>query len=542
VKYDVNPFLTTACLMGSCSSAAALADNSGISTIRRGGGSTRLTLNMPTLNGDQHSGGGWPDNVGILAMDIYFPAQYVDQSELETYDGVSAGKYTVGLGQTRMGFCTDREDINSLCLTVVNRLLEKSKTDPSQIGRIEVGTETIIDKSKSVKSVLMQLFADSGNTDVEGVDSTNACYGGTAALFNAINWVESSAWDGRLALAVCGDIAVYAAGPARPSGGAGAVAMLIGPDAPLSIDRGVRSTHMDHVYDFYKPDMSSEYPVVDAPLSIRCYLSSLDQCYAKYRAKSAAWERLKNGSNDDSAKKRVNLNSFDGVVFHTPYCKLVQKSLARLALNDFINQRTEDANHSCPTHLEKFASVSLEASYFDRDVEKAFMTDSLASFEAKTRPSLLVATNVGNMYTPSLYGGLISHLLSVPADQLAAGGHKIALFSYGSGLASSFYSISVCPRLPLSAESTEISTPAKLSLLLDCLADVKSRLDARRKMAPDEFVAALATREKAVHATDVTPEGDIDAMFPGTWFLQRIDDKHRRTYGRVPVTKLSNGH
>ena len=151
---------------------------------------------------------------------------------------MSAGKYTVGLGQTRMGFCSDREDVNSLCLTVVNRLMEKTGTAYSQVGRLEVGTETIIDKSKSVKSVLMKLFTESGNTDLEGVDSTNACYGGTAALFNSVNWVESSAWDGRLALAVCADIAVYAAGAARPSGGAGAVAMLIGPGAPLVLDRG----------------------------------------------------------------------------------------------------------------------------------------------------------------------------------------------------------------------------------------------------------------------------------------------------------------
>ena len=41
-----------------------------------------------------------------------------------------------------------------------------------------------------------------------------------------------------LALAVCADIAVYAAGAARPSGGAGAVAMLIGPGAPLVLERG----------------------------------------------------------------------------------------------------------------------------------------------------------------------------------------------------------------------------------------------------------------------------------------------------------------
>jgi len=163
----------------------------------------------------------WPQNVGIRAIEVLFPSQYVDQTELETFDGASAGKYTIGLGQAKMGFCSDREDVNSLCLTVVSRLLERYHVKHSEIGRLEVGTETIVDKSKSVKSVLMQLFAESGNTDIEGIDTTNACYGGTAALFNAVNWVESSSWDGRLALAVCADIAVYAKGasplPVPPS-------------------------------------------------------------------------------------------------------------------------------------------------------------------------------------------------------------------------------------------------------------------------------------------------------------------------------------
>ena len=59
-----------------------------------------------------------------------------------------------------------------------------------------MGTETLLDKSKSVKTVLMQLFQDSGNTDIEGIDTKNACYGGTAAVFNAVNWIESSSWDG----------------------------------------------------------------------------------------------------------------------------------------------------------------------------------------------------------------------------------------------------------------------------------------------------------------------------------------------------------
>lgn len=43
---------------------------------------------------------------------------------------------------------------------------------------------------------------------------------------------------GRYALVVAGDIAVYATGNARPTGGAGAVAMLIGPNAPLILERG----------------------------------------------------------------------------------------------------------------------------------------------------------------------------------------------------------------------------------------------------------------------------------------------------------------
>lgn len=231
------------------------------------------------MNGDHNGQPAWPQDVGILDIEIYFPSQHVDQTELETFDGASAGKYTKGLGQTKMGFCSDREDVASLCLTVVDKLMTRTGTSYNNVGRLEVGTETLIDKSKSVKSVLMQLFTDSGNSDVEGIDCTNACYGGTAALFNSISWIESSAWDGRLALAVCADIAVYATGPARPTGGAGAVAMLIGPQAPLVLERGLRASHVAHQYDFYKPNLASEYPTVDGPLSIKCYLQVIRKAF-----------------------------------------------------------------------------------------------------------------------------------------------------------------------------------------------------------------------------------------------------------------------
>ena len=43
---------------------------------------------------------------------------------------------------------------------------------------------------------------------------------------------------GRFAVVVAADIAVYASGNARPTGGAGAVALLVGPSAPLYLERG----------------------------------------------------------------------------------------------------------------------------------------------------------------------------------------------------------------------------------------------------------------------------------------------------------------
>ena len=469
----------------------------------------------------------FPADVGIVNMEIYFPSAYVDQTELEAFDGASAGKYTIGLGQTKMGFCADNEDVNSLCLTAVSRLVKKSGISYADIGRLEVGTETLVDKSKSVKSVLMKLFEASGNSDVEGVDSTNACYGGTAALFNSLAWVESSAWDGRYAVAVCADIAVYAKGSARPTGGAGAVAMLVGPGAALVPERGLRATHVQHVYDFYKPDMSSEYPTVDGPLSIQCYLRSLDRCYQLYCAKAAKRCKL---NNNPEAAAAVSLDSFDALLFHSPFCKLVQKSLARLTLNDYVRTPEDLRPTRFPSVPEVMATVNLEDSVFNRDVEKAFMAASKETFEAKTKPTLEIATNVGNMYTPSLYGGLVSFLVSREIGDLAA--RRVALFSYGSGLVSSFFSLRV---------AADTGPNAPLTKLKRSLNDVRRRLEARTKVAPADFERTMQLRESVHHAAPYTPVAPLADLFPGTWYLAAVDEKHRREYLEHKAEAV-NGH
>lgn len=363
-------------------------------------------------------------------------------------------------------------DIYSLALTATSRLLKNYNIDTNAIGRLEVGTETILDKSKSVKSVLMQLFGD--NTSIEGVDTVNACYGGTNAYFNALNWVESSAWDGRDAIVVAGDIALYAKGNARPTGGVGCVAMLIGPNAPLVAEPGLRGTHMQHVYDFYKPDLTSEYPYVDGHYSVNCYTKALDAAYRDYarrEARLAPNGHAANGVNGDAPK--APFDRFDYLAFHSPTCKTVQKSYGRLLYHDFLADRENPLFADLAPELR---DLDYEKSVTDKVLEKALVTLSKKKFQERVQPATQVATNCGNMYCASVWSGLASIISHVDDDALQ--GKRVALFSYGSGLASSFFSFRVKGSL------------APIAKVLD----IPARLAARQQVTPEVYDAVSHPR------------------------------------------------
>ena len=105
---------------------------------------------------------------------------------------------------------------------------------------------------------------------------------------------------------------------------------------------------MTHVYDFYKPDLSSPYPVVDGQLSVQCYTSALDHCYTEYCKKISMHGESHSQSN--ASIPEVTLNDFAGIVFHTPYVKLTQKSFSRLFLHDIIRGSSYISN----AFIEKF--------------------------------------------------------------------------------------------------------------------------------------------------------------------------------------------
>ncbi|KAH6818186.1 hydroxymethylglutaryl-CoA synthase / HMG-CoA synthase / 3-hydroxy-3-methylglutaryl coenzyme A synthase [Perilla frutescens var. frutescens] len=457
-------------------------------------------------------------NVGILAMEIYFPPTCIQQEVLEAHDGASKGKYTIGLGQDCMAFCSEVEDVISMSMTAVTSLLEKYNVDPKQIGRLEVGSETVLDKSKSIKTFLMPIFEKYGNTDIEGVDSSNACYGGTAALFNCVNWVESSSWDGRYGLVVCTDSAVYAEGPARPTGGAAAIAMLIGPNAPIAFESKLRASHMAHAYDFYKPDLASEYPVVDGKLSQTCYLMALDACYKGFCQK---YEKLEG--------KQFSISDAEYFVFHSPYNKLVQKSFSRLVYNDFM-RNASSIDEAAKEKLAPFSSLSNEDSYQSRDLEKASQQVAKPLYDAKVKPSTLIPKQVGNMYTASLYAAFAS-LIHNKSSTLA--GQRVILFSYGSGLTATMFSL----------RFTEGEHPFNLSNIVSVM-NVSEKLKSRHELPPEKFVELMKLMEHRYGGKDFVTNKDCSLLAPGSYYLTEVDSKYRRFYAKKAIANgtVANGH
>jgi len=434
-------------------------------------------------------------------MEVYFPSIYVRQDELEKAYGVSAGKYTIGLGQDCMAFTGDREDINSVALTVVHSLLEKYDISPNDIGRMEIGTESLVDKSKSTKTVLMSLFAESGNTDIEGATVVNACYGGTAALLNALTWADSSSWDGRYAIVVAADIAVYADGPARPTGGCGAVAMLVGRNAPIKFNLASRVCHATHVWDFFKPNLDSEYPEVNGTLSQACYLRAVDDCYSRFNDK-----RVKRG-------QPFGLDSVDYFLFHSPYNKLVQKSFGRLIYHDMRNGKIP-----AESKMNEFMNVPLESTYESKELETLLKGLSSKYYAEKVAIGCEVSKQIGNTYTASVWMNL-ANLVSTLGSSLV--NKTVTLFSYGSGALASMIEI-----LPVNTTNERFSLE-KIQRNLD----IATRLASREKLSPNDLSIALEAREKSHGIIPFDPLFSTKNMFVGTYYLENINTvKHYQLF------------
>jgi len=90
------------------------------------------------------------------------------------------------------------------------------------------------------------------------------------------------------------------------------------------------------------------------------------------------------------------------------------------------------------------------------------------------------------------------------------------MFSYGSGSAASMFSIVV------KGSISELA--AKL--------DTQRRLSSRIKVHPDQYHKTLEVKEQQYGKANFIPNDSIETLFPGTYYVESVDDMYRRKYLR----------
>ena len=331
---------------------------------------------------------------GLEGLAVQLPRHFLDLGTLARARGVDPAKYFFGLGGRRMAVPAPHEDAVVLAAGAARRLLQAYDVDPVRIGLVVVGTESGVDGAKPIAAYVHRLAGLPA--DCRSFDVQHACYGGTAGLQLALDWIAADRRPGRKALVIATDIARYDVGsPGEATQGAGAVALLVG-DEPrmLRFEPYPEAVHTEEVADFWRPTYRST-SLADGHYSMACYLRAAEACWGRFRAGSG-----------------LGLADFDYLLFHAPFPKMAFKAHRRL----FELARADGA-------LPPDRRPDLD-------------------YERRVLPGLWANAEVGNAYSASLFlslAGLFEH------EQVAVEGRRVGLFSYGSGSCAEFFAARVGP-------------------------------------------------------------------------------------------------
>lgn len=332
----------------------------------------------PTSNSDA-------DAVGIASLGLQLPSLALDVRDLATLRGVDPNKFTLGLGCREMALCAEDEGIVDLALGAARRALSRWNGDLEDLGLIVVGTETAVDMSRPLAAWVADGLGLRGA--VRSYEVKHACYGGTLALRQAVEWKLSGASNGKAALVIAADVALYEPrDPGEPTQGAGAVAFVV--DEPKIAAVDVRShAWSEPEFDFWRP-VGHDFPSVDGPLSLDCYKRAAERCFRQWL----------------DAARDEELSDLASVCFHVPFPKMVKKAV--LGLGESLGWSEDDA---------------------------------LAFYAEKVEPTMEWNLHTGNAYTAALWIAVARSLAGQPE------GTRLAAFSYGSGFGSELLTLTAGP-------------------------------------------------------------------------------------------------
>lgn len=319
--------------------------------------------------------------IGIDKIDFYTPNQYVDLVDLAKKRGIDPNKFTIGIGQEKMAVPFVNQDAVTMAALSADKIL--SKADKEDIELVIVGTESSVDESKATSLYIRDLL--DLPQSVRAFEIKEACYGATAGLQMAYNFIAMN--PEKKALVISSDIARYGLEtPGEVTQGAGSVAMLVTAN-PRILNLENDSVYMSkNVGDFWRPTFS-KYAFARGKFSNQVYVDFFKELYEEY-----------------FQKNKITIDDIDAMLFHIPYTKMGKKAL--------------------------------------QSIEDAMAPEKYADIMQRYESSIKLSKDVGNLYTGSLYLGLISYLENYKEVK---DNEKIMLFSYGSGSIGEIFTGTVQP-------------------------------------------------------------------------------------------------
>ena len=400
--------------------------------------------------------------VGIDSLAYYVPSLYVDIQELAAERNIVPDKLVKGLGLKKMTTPDYDEDSASIAANSLYRLIKENNINPKEIGRVYLGTESGVDASKPTSSyvveILEHVFTEEygercfKNCDI--VDLTFACAGAVDALQNCCDWVKNG--ENRKAIVIASDIAKYELNSTGEyTQGAGSVSMLVCENPSIISFNGAWGVSTKGIGDFFKPRrlfkktnvlieaaklLKKDISVNEAELLLENadskFWSDSNDLIEVYKEEPIFEGQFSNESyrervyeaieNFNQQNQRDILNEWENIIFHLPYAfhgrrMIVNKWLDWMQENGKSELIYSEVGHPSPENKEEWVKKVSKSKLYSN-----FVNDKIA-------PGERASSEIGNMYTASIFMSLLSSLECAIDKNINITNKKIGFISYGSG-------------------------------------------------------------------------------------------------------------
>jgi hydroxymethylglutaryl-CoA synthase len=374
--------------------------------------------------------------VGIDAVEIWTGKLKLDlPGTFAPEKGDDPEKYTKGLGLNNSSFPDVYEDIVTMGANAAKGLMDRKGLEPSDIGRIDVATESAFDHSKPVSTYIagcLEQVYDGDFTHANKGERKFACLAGTQAIDDAYNWIRAGRNRDRPAIVITTDTALYARGdPGEATQGAGAVAMLIDEDpsiVALSTDQGYGSKDET---DFLKPNQ--QFPSVDGKRSVQVYLARMREAVEDF----------------ESIYGDIHPEDFAYIPFHTPFPGMVRKAALLAYRHTSRDTEIEDTLAEQIGRQPRPEQFNGDGEYLDAISEYTDQlqdTDQYQEWYGRVvEPTLSLSRYVGNWYTGSVHVARVSALKHALENGVDLAGQRLGVGSYGSGAQAEIHAETVRP-------------------------------------------------------------------------------------------------